>query len=72
MDALRDSVLATADSEQYQESRDFIGNNRDFPHYVGNERVLGIVDAMLGRFARIAFTGADHPAGARQAWELAL
>ena len=57
VDALRDSVLATADSEEYQESRDFIGNNRDFPRYVGSERVLGLVDSMLGRFARIAFTG---------------
>ena len=57
VDALRNSVLATADSEKYQETRDFIGNNRDFPRYVGSERVQGIVDAMLGRFARIAFTG---------------
>ena len=57
VDALRDSVLATADSEEYQESRDFIGNNPDFPRYVGSERVLGLVDSMLGRFARIAFTG---------------
>ena len=57
VDALRDSVLATADSEAYNESRDFIGNNRDFPRYVGSERVLGLVDSMLGRFARIAFTG---------------
>ena len=57
VDALRDSVLATADSEAYNESRDFIGNNPDFPRYVGSERVLGLVDSMLGRFARIAFTG---------------
>ena len=57
VNALRDSVLATADSEAYSVSRDFIGNNRDFPRYVGSERVLGLVDAMLGRFARIAFTG---------------
>ena len=57
VDTLRDSVLATADSEAYSESRDFIGNNRDFPRYVGSGRVLGLVDAMLGRFARIAFTG---------------
>ena len=54
---LRDSVLATADSEGYQESRSFLDNNQDFVHHVGNERVLGIVDGMLGRFARVAFTG---------------
>ncbi len=57
VDALRDSVLTTADSVEYQESRDFLGNNPDFPRWIASERVLGVVDAMLGTFARIAFTG---------------
>lgn len=70
IEPLRDSVLATADSHGYEESRSFLDNNEDFVHYVGNERVLGIVNAMLGRFARIAFTGPiiRHPYDKRGGW----
>ena len=61
VDALRDSVLATADSEAYNESRDFIGNNRDFPRYVGSERVLGSSRLHAGPVRPHRLHWPDHP-----------
>ena len=70
VEALRDGVVATAESEAYQRTRDFVGLNASLLPYVADERALGVVEAMLGRFARVAFTGPiiRQPQDKRGAW----
>ncbi len=67
---VRDSVMATLASDDYEQGRNFVASNSDFVRYLPDQRVLGVVEGALGPLARVAFTGPiiRQPGEARGGW----
>ena len=70
VDDVRERVVRTVASPGYQADKNFIACNTEFAHYVADTRILAILEALWGRFARVAFTGPirREPGDGRGAW----
>ncbi len=67
---VRDSVVKTVESDAYLRDKNFLAVDRDFVSYVADARIAAVLEAVWGRFARVAFTGPiiRQPGDGRGGW----
>lgn len=51
-----ESVVATVESRDYRDDRNFLAHNSDFVGHVAESRILAILQELWGRFYRVAWT----------------